>query len=897
MATDLSPLHANLDALPPLTRRAIESSAADGLVQIHTAGGVMSASLRTPDGRSVRIHSGRDPRAEADQFIESALGALPGGAPSVVIVIGPGLGYMLEAIERRATDTKIIAIEPFPAVARAMLERRDWREWIASKRLTLLLGPDYLGAGDAGRLLDERAATSASIVEHPVVKRSFPAETARARAAADHVVQGARANAEARRAFAGRYLLNTLANLPEIAAEGDVSSLRDLFSGMPAIVVAAGPSLDEQLPHIKALEDRALIIAVDTALRPLKNADVQPHLVVAVDPSEANALHLLGVEDTSGTWLVTEGSIDPRVYPEFAGRVFTFKVSEHQPWPWLKTQGIERGTLRAWGSVLTTAFDFACFAGADPIVFVGADLAYTGGLHYCRGTMNEPEVAADAGREARVEAFAALQRPMTKVTDIHGEAVVSTPQFVQFRDWLVARAVEARPRRILNATGAGILHGEAITQVDLGAMEFPAGARDETRARLAAAWSRSLDERVKSRQRLETTFVQRASDAVPMSAWIEFTGGTLSARDIEASIEATWRTPPGIITEPQPDTVFLIPGWTVTFRAEATGGPRPAVQWQMSTDGGIAWRDIDGDRTNEHERELELSDAGKQLRATFMNRYGSAITRPAVINYAPTGIVYDFDGDGRPDILWHNTVTGANAVWFMSGAVRVGIGVLARAGDPRWQPVAAGDFSGDGKPDLFWHNSLNGLTSIWDMDTVNGPKRYGPSEPEPDVAWTVAGTGDFNGDGRSEILWRHSRTGAISIWSLDGMRRIGVGDLKGDPDITWTIVATGDLNGDGRPDILWRHVVTGDNRVWFMDGTARSGEAWLDSEPDLAWTVVGVGDFNDDGKPDILWRHAVTGDTRVWFMDGIRRTGFRQLDAATECTWQICPDAKQQGPL
>jgi FG-GAP repeat len=34
--------------------------------------------------------------------------------------------------------------------------------------------------------------------------------------------------------------------------------------------------------------------------------------------------------------------------------------------------------------------------------------------------------------------------------------------------------------------------------------------------------------------------------------------------------------------------------------------------------------------------------------------------------------------------------------------------------------------------------------------------------------WAVYGTGDFNGDGKGDLLWRDSVTGAVSIWFMDG---------------------------------------------------------------------------------------------------------------------------------
>ena len=85
-------------------------------------------------------------------------------------------------------------------------------------------------------------------------------------------------------------------------------------------------------------------------------------------------------------------------------------------------------------------------------------------------------------------------------------------------------------------------------------------------------------------------------------------------------------------------------------------------------------------------------------------------------------------------------------------------------------------------------------------------------------------------------------------------------------DQTWTIVGVGDFNGDGKPDILWRNTSTGADVVWYMNGATMTSYAALSAVTDQTWTIVGVGDLNGDGKPDILWRNTSTGANVVWYM-------------------------------
>ena len=46
------------------------------------------------------------------------------------------------------------------------------------------------------------------------------------------------------------------------------------------------------------------------------------------------------------------------------------------------------------------------------------------------------------------------------------------------------------------------------------------------------------------------------------------------------------------------------------------------------------------------------------------------------------------------------------------------------------------------------------------------------------TAWQVAGVADFNGDGKSDILWRHT-SGAVAEWNMDGTTLVSGGLVAG----------------------------------------------------------------------------------------------------------------------
>ena len=175
------------------------------------------------------------------------------------------------------------------------------------------------------------------------------------------------------------------------------------------------------------------------------------------------------------------------------------------------------------------------------------------------------------------------------------------------------------------------------------------------------------------------------------------------------------------------------------------------------------------------------------------------------------------------------------------------------------------DFNGDGKSDIVWKNT-DGSSAIWLMDGANAIS--GSGLLPPNNGWIVLLVGDFNGDGKSDILWKNTNGGGSAIWLMDGLTAVTMGGLMG-PDTGWTAQFIGDFNGDGKSDILWQRS-DGSSAIWLMDGVNVLGMVGLVA-PTTSWSIQQVADFNGDGKSDILWKNT-DGSYAIWLMDGLNVT-------------------------
>jgi FG-GAP-like repeat len=234
----------------------------------------------------------------------------------------------------------------------------------------------------------------------------------------------------------------------------------------------------------------------------------------------------------------------------------------------------------------------------------------------------------------------------------------------------------------------------------------------------------------------------------------------------------------------------------------------------------------------------------------------------------------DFNGDGKQDIArarsqWH--------AWHVS--LSTGTGFINQRWDTGssmaidWLPdnheaVLTGDFNGDGKTDIATSRSRWNAWRVF-ISTGAGFIVQGWSvAPSYSIDWRPDGheeivTGDFNNDGKTDIATSRSKWGGWRMFMSNGSGfltqwwSVGSGwSIDWRPD-GHEQVLTGDFNGDGRTDIATSRSKWGGWRVFISTGNGFSNQWWatspylsLDWRPDGHEHIL-TGDFNGDGKTDI----------------------------------------------
>ncbi len=179
---------------------------------------------------------------------------------------------------------------------------------------------------------------------------------------------------------------------------------------------------------------------------------------------------------------------------------------------------------------------------------------------------------------------------------------------------------------------------------------------------------------------------------------------------------------------------------TTVLQYESSFASIPDTHWHP-----VSMADFNGDG---HPDILWENFSTGQLLIWYMNgntitKYGSAFTTlPA--NWIIAGTA-DFNQDGHPDLLLENTKTGQVLVWYLTGANGTTIltygSTFATVSDTNWSIVSTGDMNGDGHPDLTWHNKSTGATDVWLMGGSLGTtvESYGGNIGSVPTTWSIVG--------------------------------------------------------------------------------------------------------------------------------------------------------------
>ncbi|MCW3095461.1 MAG: hypothetical protein JWL77_1079 [Chthonomonadaceae bacterium] len=260
-----------------------------------------------------------------------------------------------------------------------------------------------------------------------------------------------------------------------------------------------------------------------------------------------------------------------------------------------------------------------------------------------------------------------------------------------------------------------------------------------------------------------------------------------------------------------------------------------------------------------------------------------------VTKLSPVPIYPDFNNDGYTDLLIQNSTTNVIASWFMNGSSWTGGAYFSLTPPTEYALVGVGDFSGNGATTLVLQSRTTNQIAFWYTSGANNATIPGGNfvNTTPPAGWKVVGVGDFNGDGKSDLVFQNQATNQVAIWFMNGYLYQGGVLMPFTPPTGWTVAGVGDFNADGFPDIAFQNQTTGQIVLWYMNNSTYIGGTLLTTVPASGWKVVGVGDYNGDGSADLLFQNQTSNQAAVWYLTNGAFVGGDVLSLAPPTGWKI----------
>ncbi|MCL1864203.1 MAG: DUF115 domain-containing protein [Spirochaetes bacterium] len=413
----------------------LKNAAANNIDVVDAKTGLPVPCITCDDGKKLFVHSRVDPIREAERFISE----IDISNKDLVVVLGFGFGYHCDILlEKISSGINVVVIEKDEALLKKAFESRNLDKLISAENFFIICNPSENIIGD---IFKGKSSRSAIFITHRGSSQVYPDYYSSIVSVIKSFISTKEVNIATLARFEKTWGSNIARNIRIISKSSGVNQFFNVFKDIPAIVVAAGPSLTHSMDFIKDNISKAVIIAVDTSYKMLIENGIVPHFCLSADPQLINARYYEGMDETK-TILISDPTVHPSIFRFFKGRVFLTNIV-FDMMRWIDDICGQKGELAHGGSVSTNAYDFAKRIGASQVFMVGQDLSFTSGLAHAKGSYLDEQIHNKTYRLNNAEMYNRRQLgflPKLKLKGVRGEAVITNQKMMIFQNWFGNRS-------------------------------------------------------------------------------------------------------------------------------------------------------------------------------------------------------------------------------------------------------------------------------------------------------------------------------------------------------------------------------------------------------------------------------------------------------------------------
>lgn len=405
-----------------------------------------------PQEGNLKLHSAYNPEREAVSAISIEKEKLE--AAQAAVFLGFGFGYSVLELCRQKPFFPVILIEPDISCFLTALLYTDWEP--------VFKNPNFIIA-----LSSTPEQTSILLNQHSLLETVFftnKAHTAHAQEYFNVIntliqrnIEKEKINSATLKKFGKLWHTNCKRNAKIYDTLSGVSEFENTITDKPFVVLAAGPTLQEILPHLKQIKEKARLVCVDTALKACLRVNVEPDFIVLTDPQYWAYRHIAGLKSPSST-LITELAVYPAVFRFKCKKIIVCdsKVPMGKEYSSLAQK---KGDLGSGGSVASVALNFAVLCGAKEIWVAGLDFSFPDRQTHIKGSTFEEAVHTHS---SKISTAVTSSMPLLfsgnacLSTNYDNQPLVTDQRMKMFAWWFESRIAQLPDVKVYNFSAKGL---------------------------------------------------------------------------------------------------------------------------------------------------------------------------------------------------------------------------------------------------------------------------------------------------------------------------------------------------------------------------------------------------------------------------------------------------------
>lgn len=412
-----------------------------------TKNGYKTISIRK-DGKNIYIHSKYNPIREAEAIIEEYEDIDPN---SSVIFYGVGLGYHIDIFLTQHPDVNYYIYEPIPEILYTYLSNKEIKELPSKKLKKMVTGTDKQIIYSFLNEYISKATGEVTMIVLPQYKNLFQEEYKSFLGIYKEVAANKKNGAVTEYAFQKRWIINSMKNFKEVLSTPNILLERKgYFNGKPVLLVAAGPSLNEEIENIRYIKENKLayIFSVGSAINTLILHGIYPDAACTYDPAEINKVVFEKVKDMgiSEIPMIFGSSVGYETLENYKGNKYHMLTSQDTVSAYyLKSrEDINIDIVFDAPSIAVITLQLLYKLGFSTIILVGQNLAYKNEKMYSEGINYD-----------YLENLPNSQEKGIMINDVYGNEVLTDEGFNRMRQQMELYIGEFEGVSVINTTKGG----------------------------------------------------------------------------------------------------------------------------------------------------------------------------------------------------------------------------------------------------------------------------------------------------------------------------------------------------------------------------------------------------------------------------------------------------------